>query len=321
MKTYLKLFLAAAALSAAHHAAAESWPQRPIQIIQGFSQGAATQTMAMEVGEILGKAYDASFYVLAKPGAGGIIGTDTAAKAQPDGYTILLGTAGTHAINTALYRKLPYDAQKSFEPITLLADLPNVLLVGKNAPYSSVKELVDYAKSHPGALYYGSSGNGTSMHLAAEQFKASTGADITHVPYKESAHALTALLGGQVQLTFHQLPAVLQQIRAGEVKALAVTSAQRVPALPDVPTVAESGYPGFESVTWFALFAPAKTPQEIVQKINTAVTAALKSDFGEKIRANGAVPRPSTPQELSAAIVKDSAQWKTVVERVGARLD
>ncbi|MBV7483195.1 tripartite tricarboxylate transporter substrate binding protein [Bordetella sp. BOR01] len=320
MKIHKKILFTAAALLAFNSAAA-AWPDRPIQIIQGFSQGAATQAMALDVGEILKKAYGAEFYVLAKPGAGGIIGTDAAAKAAPDGYTILLGTAGTHAINPALYRELPYDAQKDFEPITLLADLPNVLLVSKDSPFNSVQDLVDYAKARPKTVNYGSSGNGTSMHLAAEQFRVATGIDITHVPYKESAHALTGLIGKQVHMTFHQLPAVLGQIRSGTVKALAITSKNRSPALPDVPTVAESGYPSFESVTWFALFAPAKTPRPVIEKINAAVTAALNHDLGEKIKANGATPRPSTPAELTAAIVKDSAQWKAIVERVGAKLD
>jgi tripartite-type tricarboxylate transporter receptor subunit TctC len=320
MKFIKAIFLASTALAAAT-VSAQDWPAKPIRIVHGFSAGAATHALAQDVGEILKQAYGAQYYVEAKPGAGGNIGTDAVAKAAPDGHTLLLGTAGTHAINPALYPSLPYNVQKDFEPITLLADLPNVLIVPKNSPYNTMQELVAAAKASPKTLNYGSSGNGTSMHLAGEQFKSATGADLTHVPYKESAHALTALIGGQIQVTFHQLAAVLQQIKAGNVKALAVTSKTRVAALPDVPSVAESGYPGFESVTWYAMFAPAKTPKPIIDKINTAVTTALRGDLGKKTLANGAPPRPSTPAELSAAMVRDGAQWKAVIDRVGAKLD
>ena len=244
-----------------------------------------------------------------------------AAKAAPDGYTLLVGTAGTHAINTSLYRSLSFNAAKDFEPITLLADLPNVLIVNKSSPFNTMQELVAYAKANPKSLNFGSSGNGTSMHLAGEQFKFATSIDIVHVPFKESAHALTALLGDHIQLTFHQLAAVIEQIKAGTVKALAVTSKQRVAALPNVPTVAESGFPGFESVTWYGLFAPAKTPKPILDKVNQAVTTSLNGELGKKLLAFGAPPRPSTSAELSDAITKDTASWKIVIDRVGAKLD
>ncbi len=301
--------------------AQEAWPAKPIRIVHGFSPGAATHALSQDVGEVLKAAYGAQYFVEAKPGAGGNIGTDFVAKAAPDGYTLLLGTAGSHAINPSLYPNLPFNVMRDFEPITLLADLPNVLIVPKNSPYNTLQELVAAAKAKPGSLNYGSSGNGTSMHLAAEQFKSAASVDIVHVPFKESAHALTALIGGQIQATFHQLAAVLPQIKAGNVKALAVTSKQRVAALPDVPAVAEAGYPNFESTTWYALYAPAKTPKPIVDKVNSAVTAALRGELGKKILANGSVPRPSTPAELTTAMVKDGVQWKAVIDRVGAKLD
>lgn len=321
MKFIATLFSTILMAAGSMAAAQDAWPTKPIRIVHGFSPGAATHALAQDVGEVLSKAYGAQYFVEAKPGAGGNIGTDTVAKALPDGHTLLLGTAGTHAINPSLYPKLPYNVQKDFEPITLLANLPNVLIVPKNSPYNTLQELVADAKAKPKVLNYGSSGNGTSMHLAAEQFKAATGTDITHVPFRESAHALTALLGGQIQVTFHQLAAVLPQIKAGNVKALAVTSRQRVEALPDVPSVAESGFDGFESVTWFALYAPAKTPKSITSKINTAVTAELRGELGKKIIANGSTPRPSTPEELAEVMVRDGAQWKAVIDRVGAKLD
>lgn len=313
--------MAAGMLLAMAAAAQDSWPNKPIRIVHGFSPGAATHAVAQDVGEVLTKAYGAQYFVEAKPGAGGNIGTDAVAKSAPDGYTLLLGTAGTHAINPTLYPNLPYNVQRDFEPIMLLADLPNVLIVAKESPYNSLQELVAAARAQPKSLYYGSSGNGTSMHLAAEQFKAAAGVDITHVPYKESAHALTAMMGGQIQATFHQLAAVLQQIKAGRVKALAVTAKQRVAALPEVPTVAESGYPGFESVTWYALYAPARTSKTTVDKINTAVTVALNGELGKKMQVNGSTPRPSTSAELTAVMTRDEAQWRAVIDRVGVRLD
>ena len=321
MKPFIKTLATLALLTAAAASQAQDWPSKPIRIVHGFSPGAATHAVSQDIGEVLSKAYGAQYFVEAKPGAGGNIGTDAVAKAAPDGHTLLLGTAGSHAINPALYPNLPYNVLRDFEPITLIADLPNVLIVPKNSPFNSVQDLVANAKANPKMLNYGSSGNGTSMHLAGEQFKAAAGVDITHVPYKESAHALTALIGGQIQATFHQLAAVLQQIKAGNVKALAVTSRQRVAALPDVPSIAESGFPNFESVTWYALYAPAKTPKPIIDKINAAVTTAVKGDLGKKLQAGGSTPRPSTPAELTQAMVRDGAQWKAVIDRVGAKLD
>jgi tripartite-type tricarboxylate transporter receptor subunit TctC len=322
MKISKALVLAAGVFAGAAFAQ-DNWPEsRPIRIVQAFSPGAATHALAQDVGEVLSKAYKAQYFVEAKPGAGGVIGTEYASKMAPDGYTLLLGTAGTHAINPSLYSKLPYNPSRDFEPITLLADLPNVLIVPKNSPFNSVRDVIAAAKAQPGKLNYGSSGNGTSMHLAGEQFKAAAGTDIAHVPFKESAHALTALMGGEIQLTFHQLSAVLSHIKAGNVKALGVTSAQRVPALPDVPTVAEGGgLPGFESVTWFAMFAPKGTPKPVIDKVNQAVVTALRADLGKKIVANGSSPRPSTPGELAQAITKDQAQWKAVIDKAGVRLD
>jgi tripartite-type tricarboxylate transporter receptor subunit TctC len=319
---YLKTLLAGTMLAASISAPAQEWPAaRPIRIVHAFSPGAATHALAQEVGEVLARTYRAQYFVEAKPGAGGVIGTDYASKAPGDGYTLLLGTAGTHAINPSLYAKLPYNPSRDFEPITLLADLPNVLIVPKNSPFQSVQDVIAAAKAKPNVLNYGSGGNGTSMHLAGEQFKAATGTEIMHVPFKESAHALTALIGGDIQVTFHQLSAVLQQIKAGNVRALAVTSKQRVLALADVPTLAESGLPGFESVTWFAMFAPAKTPRPVIDNINQAVTAALRGDLGKKIQANGSSPRPSTPAELASAILKDQTQWKAVIDRAGVKIE
>lgn len=318
---FLRGALLAATLFALPGWAADPWPAKPVRILHGFSPGAATQTLAQEVGEVLAKSVNANFFVEAKPGAGGNLGSDAVAKSPPDGSTLLVGTSGSHAINATLYKKLTFDPQKDFTPITLLADMPNVLLVARDSPFKSMRDLVEAAKRKPGELNYGSSGNGTSMHLAGEQFKFATGTDILHVPFKESAHALTALIGGQLQLTFHQLPAVMGHIKAGTVRALAVTSGKRVDVIPDVPTVAESGYPGFESVTWYGLFAPAGLPADIVSRINAPVTAALRGDLGRKLIGLGMTPRPSTPAELAQTVATDTGRWKQVIERVGAKVD
>ncbi|WP_420998160.1 Bug family tripartite tricarboxylate transporter substrate binding protein [Cupriavidus sp. 30B13] len=302
-------------------AAGDAWPAKPIRILHGFSPAAATHYLAQQIGERITAETGMAVIVEPRPGAGGNIGTDAAAKSPADGYTFYLGTAGTHAINASLYRKLPFDPVKDFAPVTLLADIPNVLIVNNNLPVNSLKDYVELARRKPGTVHFGSSGNGTSMHLAGEQFKRVAGIDIVHVPYRQSSAAVSDLMGGQIESMFHQVPAVYTLIKAGSVKALAVTTRRRVAALPDVPTVAESGYPGFESDTWYALFAPAGTPRPIVERVNHIVTTALKGELGAKLEALGMTPRPSTPEELAAAITRDTAMWRVIVERVGARLD
>ena len=296
-----------------------AYPNKPIRIVVPFPPGGSTDLLARRLGEKLSTSMGQPVLVENKPGAGGSTGADFVAKSPPDGYTLLLGVTGSNAIAASLFPKIPYDTLKDFTPVSQVVSAPLVLAVNSASPIKTVKDYVDAAKVKP--VSYGTPGNGTSMHLAGEQFKAAAGVDITHVPYKESAHALTALIGGQIQATFHQLAAVLQQIKAGNVKALAVTSRQRVAALPDVPSIAESGFPNFESVTWYALYAPAKTPKPIIDKINAAVTTAVKGDLGKKLQAGGSTPRPSTPAELTQAMVRDGAQWKAVIDRVGAKLD
>lgn len=312
----------ALALGLAGQAQAQAWPNKPIKIVQGFPAGAGTHIVAQWISEPLTKELGVNVVVEPRTGAGGNVGSEYVAKAPADGYTLYLGTAGTHAINASLYRNLPFDVQKDFAPITLLGDVPNVLVVNKDLPVKSVKEFMDLAAKQPGKLNYGSSGNGTSMHLAGEQFKAATKLEIIHVPYRGSPAATTDLIGGQIQAMFHQVPTVIGQIREGQVRALGVTTKTRVKALPEVPTIAESGVPGFETSTWYGLFAPAGTPQPIIDRINKVVVASIKGgDVGKRMEASGVIPWPSTPQEFAEVLDRDVKRWREVVERTGTKVD
>ena len=316
------LTAAAFAVGAAQTAHAQAWtPNKPIKIVQGFPAGAGTHIVAQWVAEPLSKELGQNVLVEPRTGAGGNVGSEYVAKAPADGYTLYLGTAGTHAINASLYRNLPFDVQKDFAPITLLGDVPNILIVNNNVPAKTVKEFMDLASKQPGKLNYGSSGNGTSMHLAGEQFKAASKLDLVHVPYRGSPAATADLIAGQIQAMFHQVPTVIGQIREGQVRPLGVTTKTRVKALPDVPTIAEAGLPGFETSTWYGLFAPAGTPQPIIDRINQIVVTAIKGEFGQRMEASGVVPWPSTPQEFAQVIDRDIKRWRDVVERTGTKLD
>jgi tripartite-type tricarboxylate transporter receptor subunit TctC len=312
----------AAAVGLAPAAQAQAWtPNKPIKLVQGFPAGAGTHIVAQWIAEPLGKELGVNVLVEPRTGAGGNVGSEFVAKSPPDGYTLYLGTAGTHAINASLYRNLPFDVQKDFAPITLLGDVPNVLVVNNDLPVKTVKEFMDLAAKQPGKLNYGSSGNGTSMHLAGEQFKAASKLDLVHIPYRGSPAATTDLIGGQIQAMFHQVPTVIAQIREGQVRALGVTTKARVKALPDVPTIAEAGLPGFETSTWYGLFAPAGTPQPVIDRINQIVVTSIKGEVGHKMENGGVIPWPSTPQEFAQVLDRDIKRWRDVVERTGTKLD
>jgi tripartite-type tricarboxylate transporter receptor subunit TctC len=257
-----------------------------------------------------------------RAGAGGNIGADLVAKAPPDGYTLLMGTVGTHAINASLYAKMPYDHVRDFAPIILVAGVPNVLVVNPALAVNSVQELIAYGKANPGKLNFASSGNGTSIHLSAELFKTMTGVQMAHVPYKGSAPALVDLAGGQVQLMFDNLPSSLALIKGGKLKALAVTSAQRSTVLPDVPTVAESGLPGFEASSWFGLLAPAGTPKDVIAKLSGEVAKWLATpEAKEKLAAQGAIPAGLSPDDFMRHIASETVKWQKVVKDSGAKVD
>jgi tripartite-type tricarboxylate transporter receptor subunit TctC len=301
---------------------AQTYPTKPIRLVVPFPPGGATDILARDVAQKLTEAWGQSVIVDNRPGAGGNIGSELVAKSAPDGYTLEMGTVGTHAINASLYAKMPYDHVKDFTPVILVAGVPNVLVVTPSLPVNSVAELIAYAKANPGKLNFASSGNGTSIHLSGELFKVMAGVQMTHIPYKGSAPALQDLIAGQVQLMFDNLPPSLPQIKAGKLRALAVTSLARAPALPDVPTLAESGLPGFEASSWFGILAPAGTPAPIVAKLNAEVAKWLATpEAKEKLLKQGANPAGGTPEDFAKHIAAETAKWAKVVKDSGAKID
>jgi tripartite-type tricarboxylate transporter receptor subunit TctC len=301
---------------------AQAYPNHPIRLVVPFPAGGTTDILARAIAQKLSESLGQPFVVDNRPGAGGNIGADIVAKSAPDGYTLLMGTVGTQAINVSLYAKMPYDAAKDFAPVVLVAGVPNVLVVNPSVPVKTVQELLKLAKDKPGSINFASSGNGTSIHLSGELFKTMTGAQIAHVPYKGSAPALTDLLGGQVQIMFDNLPSAMPHIKAGKLRAVAVTSAKRAPALPELPTIAESGVPGFEASSWFGILAPAGTPREIVTRINAEANKALQSaDMKEKLLAQGAEAVGNTPEYFGDYIKAETVKWAKVVKESGAKVD
>jgi tripartite-type tricarboxylate transporter receptor subunit TctC len=301
---------------------AANYPAKPVRLVVPFPAGGTTDILARAVAQKLSEAWGRQMIVDNRPGAGGNIGSDLVAKSAPDGYTLLMGTVSTHAINPSLYKNMPYDHVKDFAPVILVAGVPNVLVVNPSLPVHSVPELIAYAKANPGKLNFASSGNGTSIHLSGELFKAMTGVEMTHVPYKGSAPALTDLIGGQVQLMFDNLPSSLPFIKAGKLRALAVTSGARAAALPDLPTLAESGLPGFEASSWFGVLAPAGTPRDIVAKLNGAIAGWLASpEAKEKLLAQGAIAAGGAPDDFARHIGAETSKWAKVVKASGAHID
>jgi tripartite-type tricarboxylate transporter receptor subunit TctC len=303
-------------------AGAQTYPAKPIRLVVPFPPGGTTDILAREVGQRLSQAFGQSVVVDNRPGAGGNIGSELVARSAPDGYTLLMATVGTHAINPSLYAKMPYDHVKDFAPVVLVASVPNVLEVTPSLPVYTVADLIKLAKEKPGQINFASSGSGTSIHLSGELFKAMAGVDMTHVPYKGSAPAIADLIGGQVQVMFDNLPSSLPQIKAGKLRAIAVTSAQRAPALPEVPTIAESGLPGFEASSWFGLVAPAGTPPAIIARINAEVNQWLQSpEAKEKLLAQGAAAAGGSPEQFAAYIRAETEKWARVVKASGAKVD
>ncbi|MFN3295505.1 Bug family tripartite tricarboxylate transporter substrate binding protein [Caldimonas sp.] len=322
------LCLAALALAFAPALQAQSaWPTKPVRIVVPFAPGGTTDILARALAPELSRAFGQQFVVDNKPGAGGNVGAAEVARAAPDGYTLLMGTVGTHGINVSLYGKLPYDPQKDFAPVTLVAGVPNVLVMNpaKAAEYKieTVPDLIRYAKAHPGKLNMASSGNGTSIHLAGELFKTMTGTYMVHFPYRGSAPAVTDLIGGQMDLMFDNLPSSMPHIKAGKLKALAVTSASRSEALPDVPTIAEAGpLKGYEASSWFGLLAPAGTSADIVNRLQQETAKALANPaIKERLQSQGAIPSGNTPAEFARLIDSEIKKWAAVVKASGAKVD
>ncbi len=317
-------------LGAAGAAQAQAtWPTKPVRIVVPFAAGGTTDILARAIAPELGKAFGQQFIVDNRGGAGGNIGAELVAKSANDGYTLLMGTVGTHGINRALYAKLPYDPIKDFAPITLVASVPNVMVMNTEKAralgINNVQDFIRYAKANPGKLNMASSGNGTSIHLAGELFKTMTGTFMLHMPYRGSAPALLDMVGGNMDVMFDNLPSSMAHIKAGKLKALAVTSAQRSAALPDVPTVEEAGGPalkGFEASSWFGLLAPAGTPPDVVQRIQQEVAKALASPaVKERLLAQGAIPGGNTPAEFAGLIDSEHRKWAQVVKASGAKVD
>lgn len=314
----LGAFLACFALGAL----GQAYPSRTIRLVVPFPAGGTTDILARAAAQRLTESLGQPVVIDNRPGAGGNIGSDIVAKSAPDGYTLLMGTVGTHAINPSLYSKMPYDHVKDFIPVVLVAAVPNVLVVNPSLPVHSVGDLIKLAKAKPGAINFASSGSGTSIHLSGELFKTMAHVDMTHVPYKGSAPALTDLIGGQVDVMFDNLPSSLAQIKGGKLRAVAVTSLKRAPALPDVPTIAESGLPGFEASSWFGVLAPAGTPFPVIARINSEVNKWLQSpDAREQLLAQGAEAAGGTPESFALHIRAETDKWAKVVKASGAKVD
>lgn len=304
-----------------------AWPTKPVKIVVPFAPGGTTDILARAVAPELSKAFGQTFVVENRAGAGGNVGSDIVAKSPADGYTLLMGTVGTHAINKSLYSKMPFDPQKDFAPITLVAGVPNVMVMNTETAarlgINTVPDFIKYARANPGKLNMASSGNGTSIHLAGELFKSMTGVFMTHIPYTGSGPALLALVSGQVDVMFDNLPSALPQVKGGKLKAFAVTSAQRSGAVPELPTVEEAGQlKGFEASSWFGLLAPAGTPADIVGRLQQETSKALNSPaIKEKLLAQGAIPSGNTPAEFARFIDAEIRKWAPVVKASGARVD
>lgn len=302
-------------------ASAVGYPARPIHIVVTFTGGGAPDILARLVGEKLQSSWGQPVIIDNKPGAGGNTGADSVAKSPGDGYTIVLGTVGTHSINGALYAKMPYDMVRDFVPVTLLATTPNMLVVAPEVPAKTLPEFVAWGK-RTGKLTFASSGSGTSIHVSGELFKTQTGIDMEHIPYKGRATAIPDVLGGRVTMMFDNMPSSLPLVREGKLRALGVTSAQRSPAAPDIPTIAEQGLPGFEAVSWFALFAPAGTPRPVVDRLQGEVKRILGlPDIAKKLAEIGLDPAGSTPDELAAYQRSEIVKWAKVVKDSGAKAD
>lgn len=312
--------LACAALAAAAAAHAQSWPAKPVRLVVPFAAGGSTDIVARTIAQKLNEAWGQSVVVDNRAGGSTVIGTDIVAKAPPDGYTILV-TPAPFTIVPSLMRKLPYNPHTDFEPITLVNTTPLVVVVHPGVPAHNVKELIALAKQKPGALFFASTGNGGTPHLAMEMFKLQTHVNLVHVPYKGTPPAVTDLLAGQVQLMFANTLSVLPMVKSGRLRAIAISSAKRSAATPDIPTVAESGVPGFEAVTWFGMLAPTGTPQPIIERLNAEITKAVMSrEVHDRLIAQGADPITMTVPQFTAFFHAELAKWAKTVKAAGVTI-
>ena len=314
--------LAVATTLAAPHALAQTYPGKPVRLVIPFPPGGATDIFGRVLAQKLGELVGQQVVVENRPGAGGTIGSDMVAKAAPDGYTILLATTSTHSIGPALNPKMPYDAKKDFAPVIHMADATNILIASPTLPVNNLKELIAHAKANPGKLNFASSGNGTIVHLTGEQFKAATGTFIVHIPYKGTALSIPDLIAGQVAFVFDNIASALPHIRGGKVKTLGISALKRSPLVPDIPTMDEAGLKGFESNTYFGVFAATGTPAPIIQRLNAEINKALQAaDFRERLGALGAEPVGGPPEQLARAVARDTEKYAAVIKRAGIKPD
>jgi len=301
-------------------AQAATWPKKPIRIIVTFTPGGAPDILARTLAQSWQKSLGVPVLVENKPGYGGNIGAELVAKSEADGYTLLIGTVGIHAINGALYEKMAFDPIKDFTPISFLASTPNVLIVNKQLGITNLHQLIEYAKANPNQLTYGSSGTGTSLHMSGELLQEMAGIQIRHIPYKGRAQSLPDLVSGRISMLFDNLSSSLPLIQSGDVVALGVTTLKRSPAAPDIPTLAEQGLPGFEATSWFCLMAPANLPPALVKRLNTLTRNALnQKEVRQKLLASALEPAPGSPQELTKLIQSESAKWGKLVHKAGLK--
>ncbi len=322
MSTRRTLLGASLAATAAPARAQSNFPDRPLRLVVPFAAGGASDILSRLLAERLAELLGQPVIADNRPGAGGNLGADLVARSVPDGYTLVMGVVGTHAINPTLFPSIPFDPIRDFTPISLVATAMNVLVVNVDLPVRTVRDLIDLARARPGQLNFGSPGNGSTVQLAGELFKTMSGTDMVHTPYRGTAAAMTDLIAGRIHLQFDNLPSAVPQIRAGRLRAVAVTGAERSSALPEVPTIAEAGLPGYEATTWFALFGPAGLPAHVTARLNRAVHDALDgAQLRQRFAELGAEPAAGTPDELTALIRRDTEKWGRVIRLSGARLD
>ncbi len=322
MLRWVKGVLVVGLAAMAANAGAQEYPTRPIVLIVPFAPGGSSEVLSRMIGQKLTESWKQQVVVENKPGAAGNIAMEYVQRARPDGYTLILGHIGTLAVNPAMFAKLPYDPVNGFIPVAMIASVPNVVAVHPGVPAKTLKEFVELARTKPGSINYGSAGNGSAGHLAMEYLRQVASIDLTHVPYKGTGPMTTDLLAGQTQATFTGALPLMPFIKEGRLRALAVGSAKRIPSLPDVPTVAESGYAGFETSQWYGILAPAGTPQPIVDKLSNEIRRILgQPDVTGRLSADGSVPLAMSPQEFGAFIRKEMERWGAVVKKAGIKVD
>ncbi|MCW5575071.1 MAG: tripartite tricarboxylate transporter substrate binding protein [Burkholderiales bacterium] len=321
MKLLTRLLTAVFAVSALVAHAAAPYPTKPIRIIVAYTPAGTTDILARLVGQRMSETWGQPVIVDNRAGAAGNIGTEVAARATADGYTLIMGTAGTHGINISLYRKLGWHPVKDFAPVSLVAMVPNIMVVNNSLPVKNVREFVAHVKANPGKLSYGSPGNGSTAHLSMELFKSMTGLNIVHIPYKGSAGVLADVMGGQIAVTIDNMPPYIPQVKAGKIRALAVSTVKRSSAMPDLPSIAEAGVPGYDSGAWFGLLAPAGTSQDVVARLSAETARIIKlPEVNRRVSELGAEPVGGTPKEFATLIQSEIAKWAKVIKDAGVEL-